>query len=157
MIRTQISLLGILCIAVFLQTFIVPGLWGSLRIDFIIGMTIGVIVHLSFSGGLLFVLVSSLVLQAFSGARPGLIPLMYVFGYLVVDVLKNIIYLENIFTQAMLAIAINTLMVAAFALSVNTALGEAELWRLFAGSLITGIVTPFMISMVGYLKKTYDA
>jgi len=157
MIRTQISLLGILFVVIFIQTFMVPGLGGSLRIDFLIGMTIGVIIHLSFSEGLLFILVSSLVFQAFSGARPGLIPLMYVFGYLVMDILKNIIYLENVLTQALLAVAFNALMAAAFAVSVNTILGEAELWNLLAGSLITGIVTPFMISLVGYLKKTYDA
>jgi hypothetical protein len=157
MVRTQISLLGILFVAIFIQTFLVPGLWGSLRIDFLIGMIIGVIIHLTFSEGLLFVMVSSLVLQAFSGARPGLIPLLYLFGYLVMDILKNVIYMENVFTQAILAVVFNTLMVAAYAVSVNMTLGVIEIGHLLAGSLITGIVSPFVISMVGYLKKTYDA
>jgi hypothetical protein len=157
MVRTQISLLGILFVAIFIQTFMVPGLWGSLRIDFLIGMIIGVIIHLTFSEGLLFVMVSSLVLQAFSGARPGFIPLLYLFGYLAMDILKNVIYLENVFTQAILAVVFNTLMVAAYAVSVNMTLGVIEIWHLLAGSIITGIVSPFIISMVGYLKKTYDA
>lgn len=44
-----------------------PGLWYPLRIDLLLGMVIGVIIHLGFSQGLVFVLVASLSLQAFSG------------------------------------------------------------------------------------------
>jgi hypothetical protein len=157
MLRTQISLLGILFVAIFIETFLVPGLWGYLRIDFLIGMIIGVIVHLTFSQGLFFVMLSSLVLQGFSGARPGLIPLLYLFGYLLMEILKNVIYLENIFTQAIIAAAFNMLMAVAFAVSVGITPGDTEIWGLLAGSLITGTVSPFMISLIGHLKKTYDA
>ena len=157
MARIQISLFGILFLAIFLETFIIPGLWGPLRADLLIGMSIGVIIHLSFSQGLVFVMVSSFILQAFCGARPGLMPLLYLFGYLALDILKNIIYMENILTQIILAAVFNALMVAAYAASMNMVFGQAELWPLFAGSFITGLLSPFMVAMVGHLKKTYDA
>jgi hypothetical protein len=157
MTRIQISLFGILSLAIFLETFLVPGLWGPLRVDLLIGMSIGVIIHLSFSQGLVFVMVSSLLLQAFSGARPGFVPLLYLFGYFAMEILKNVIYMENVLTQFILAAAFNVLMVVAYAVSMNMVLVDVEMWPLFAGSLITGLLSPFMVAMVGHLKKTYDA
>jgi hypothetical protein len=158
MARVQISLVGILFVVLFIETIIVPELWSTLRVDLLIGMCIGVIIHLSFSQGLIFMMISSLTLQAFSGARPGFLPLLYLFGYLVLDLLKNVIYMENVLTQVLLAASFNVLMVAAYAVSMNmVVLGEAEMWPLFTGSLITGVLSPFMVAMVSHLKKAYDA
>jgi hypothetical protein len=157
MARIQISLFGILFLAIFIESFIVPGLWGPLRADLFIGMSIGVVIYLSFSEGLIFVMVSSLILQAFCGARPGLLPMLYLVGYLAMDLLKNIIYMENVLTQFLLAAAFNALMVAAYASSMNMVLGQAEILPLVAGSLLTGTLSPFMAAMVGQLKKTYDS
>ena len=103
MLRTHISLAGIIFLAVFFETVFVPGIWNALRVDLFIGMIIGVMIHLGFSQGLTFVLVTSLFLQAFSGARPGLVPMIYLGIFLVVCLLKGIIYMENILTQLILA------------------------------------------------------
>ena len=81
MLRTQISLLGIIFLAVFIETVLIPDVWSGLRIDLFIGMIIGIIIQMSFSEGLAFVIVASIILQAFSGARPGLIPMIYLCTY----------------------------------------------------------------------------
>ena len=102
--KTQTSLLGIVFAAAFIGIVLMPGLWYPLRIDLLLGMVIGVIIHLGFSQGLVFVLVASLSLQAFSGARPGLIPLFYLVAFIMIDVLKDVIYLEYITTQILLCL-----------------------------------------------------
>ncbi len=157
MVRTQISLFGILFLAVFLDAVIVPGLWSGLRVDLLIGMLIGVIIHLSFSQGLIFIMIASLILQAFSGARPGFVPMMYLFGFLAIDILKNVIYLENVLTQLFLALVFNMLMVAAVFISMDMVLGPPEILSLSAGSILTGLLSPLMVYMVGYLKGTYES
>ncbi|MFY9399427.1 MAG: hypothetical protein WAR22_13795, partial [Desulfomonilia bacterium] len=65
--KYQISLFGILLAAVCLEATIIPSVWSPLRVDFFIGMIIGQIIFIPFSPGLVFVIVGSLVLQAFSG------------------------------------------------------------------------------------------
>lgn len=155
MVRTQISLFGILLLAMFLETFIVPGLWSTLRVDLLIGMTIGVIIHLSFSQGLVFVMVASLVLQPFSGARTGFIPMLYLFGFFALDLLKNVIYLENVQTQLILAVIFNVIFVEAYVVSLDMSLGQTEIWPLLAGSLLTGVLCPLMVTVVGNVKKAW--
>ena len=152
MVRTQISLFGILILAVFLDTVVIPGLWSRLRIDLLIGMIIGVIIHLSFSQGLIFIMIASLILQAFSGARPGFVPLIYLFVFFAIDMLKHVIYMENVLTQLFLALAFNMLMVAVVSISMDMVLGPPEIWALSAGSILTGLLSPLMVYMVAYLK-----
>lgn len=157
MLKTQISLLGIIFLAAFIEIVLIPGLWSPLRIDLLLGMVIGVIIHLGFSQGLLFVLASSLFLQAFSGARPGLIPLFYLFTFIVVDVLKDVIYLENILTQAMLAALFSACAACSLILFLDMNLTPVEIVPLAVGSVLTGCVSPFMVSLVGRVKRSYEA
>lgn len=156
MLKTQISLLGIIVLVVFVETVLVPGLWTALRIDLLLGMVIGVIVHLGFTHGLLFVLVSSLFLQAFSGARPGLIPLFYLFMFIVVDMLKEIIYLENVTTQVVLAVIFSALAACSLVLFLGTSLSPVDIVPLIAGSLLTGCASPFMVALVGRVKRGHE-
>lgn len=157
MLKTQISLLGIVFLAVFIEIVLMPGLWSPLRIDLLLGMVIGVIIHLGFSQGLLFVLVSSLLLQAFSGARPGLIPLFYLFAFIVVDILKDVIYLENVTTQAMLAAVLSALAVCGLVLFLNISPTPLEIIPLAAGIVLTGCASPLMVALVGRVKRGYEA
>ncbi len=157
MVRTQISLFGILFLAVFLETIIVPGLWSQLRMDLLIGMTIGVIIHLTFSQGLVFIMIASLFLQAFSGARPGFVPMMYLFSFLTIDILKRVIYLENVLTQLVLALVFNMLLVVAYVISMDMELEGLEFWPLITGSILTGLMSPLMVRIVGHLKKAYES
>jgi hypothetical protein len=157
MLRTQISLAVIIFLAVFFETVLVPGVWGRLRIDLFIGMIIGVIIHLGFSEGLTFVLVISLFLQAFSGARPGLVPMIYLCIFFVVCLLKGIIYLENILTQLILAGVLSLLVALALSISLDQNLSRADLISMAAGGMLTGFLSPLMVALVGSLKKAYEA
>jgi hypothetical protein len=157
MLRTQISLAGIIFLAVFIETVLVPGVWSMLRVDLFIGMIIGVMIHLSFSNGLTFVLITSLLLQAFSGARPGLVPMIYLGIFFVVCLLKGIIYMENILTQLILAGVLSILVASALVISLDQNLSQAELVSMAAGGVLTGLLSPLMVALVGSLKKAYEA
>jgi hypothetical protein len=157
MLRTQISLAGIIFLAVFIETVLVPGVWSMLRVDLFIGMIIGVMIHLSFSHGLTFVLITSLLLQAFSGARPGLVPMIYLGIFFVVCLLKGIIYMENILTQLILAGVLSILVASALVISLDQNLSQAELVSMAAGGVLTGLLSPLMVALVGSLKKAYEA
>ncbi len=157
MLRTQISLAGIIFLAVFFETVFVPGIWNGLRVDLFIGMIIGVMIHLGFSQGLAFVLVTSLFLQAFSGARPGLIPMIYLGIFLVVCLLKGIIYMENVLTQLVLAGVLSILVACGLAISLDLSLSQAELVLMAVGGVLTGLSSPLMVALVGSLKKAYEA
>ena len=157
MLRTQISLAGIIFLAVFFETVLVPGVWSMLRVDLFIGMIIGVMIHLSFSQGLTFVLVTSLLLQAFSGARPGLVPMIYLFIFFVVCLLKGIIYMENILTQLILAGVLSILVASALVISLDLNPSQTDLVSMAAGGVLTGLLSPLMVALVGSLKKAYEA
>jgi hypothetical protein len=155
-LKTQISLLGIIFLAAFIQTVLVPGLWSPLRVDLLLGMVIGVIVHLGFSQGILFVLAASLLLQAFSGARPGLLPLFYLFAFVGIDILKDIIYLENVMTQVMLAAAFSAMASFSLVVFLDISLVPMETIPLVLGSVLTGCFSPLMVSLVGRVKRAYE-
>ena len=157
MLRTQISLLGIIFLVVFIEAVVVPGIWSSLRVDLIIGMIIGIIIHLEFSQGLFFVMIVSLLLQAFSGARPGLVPLVYLGAFLVLELLKGLVYLENVFTQVLLAAAIFALASGAVVLSMDLTFTHVEIIPLAIGAMLTGLASPAMVALVERLKKAYEA
>ncbi|MDX9763027.1 MAG: hypothetical protein RBT82_13335, partial [Desulfomonilia bacterium] len=91
--KFQISLFGILFAVILMEATVIPAVWAPLRVDFFIGMIIGQIIFVPFSQGFPFVILGSLILQAFSGARLGLIPLLYIFIFLAIEMLKNFIYL----------------------------------------------------------------
>jgi hypothetical protein len=157
MLRTQISLVGIIFLAVFFETVLVPGIWGLLRIDLFIGMIIGVMIYLSFSEGLTFVLVSALLLQAFSGARLGLLPMIYLSIFFMACLLKGIIYMENIYTQLILSAVLYILVASALTMSLDLNVSRADLFSIAVGGVLTGIVSPLMVALVGHLKKAYEA
>ena len=157
MLRTQISLLGIIFLAVFIETVLIPGVWSGLRIDLFIGMIIGIIIQMSFSEGLAFVMVASIILQAFSGARPGLVPMIYLCTYLIVDLLKSIVYLENVFTQLILAVVVYMIAECSLVVSMDLTLTWSELIPLAAGAVLTGLASPLMVGLVDRLKKAYEA
>lgn len=156
MLKTQISLIGVVFLAVFIQTVLIPGIWSPLRVDLFLGMIVGVIIHVGFSHGLLFVLVSSFLLQAFTGARAGLVPLFYVFTFLAVDVIKDIIYLENVMTQLVLGALFSALSAWALVVFLDTSPTLSEIIPMVTGCLLTGCVSPLMVSLVGRVKRAYE-
>jgi len=157
MLRTQISLLGIIFLAVFIETVLVPYVVSGLRVDLFIGMIIGIIIYLGFSEGLTFIMVASIILQAFSGARLGLVPMIYLCTFLLVDLLKGVIYLENIITQLILAVGIYILTAAVLVVSMDLNLTRVELISFSASAALTGLMSPLMVVLIDRLKKTYDS
>lgn len=155
--KFQISLFGILFLVILLEVSIIPAVYTPLRVDFLIGMVIGQIIYVPFSQGFPFVILASLIIQAFSGARIGLLPLLYIALFLALDMLKDLIYLENVFTQAVLGIFFyGILAVAAASFSDSTALDD-RIFILIAGMVATGAVSPLMAAVVGRLQAAYAA
>lgn len=154
--KYQISLFGILLAAVCLEATIIPSVWSPLRVDFFIGMIIGQIIFVPFSQGFPFVILGSLILQAFSGARLGLIPLLYIFIFLAIEVLKNFIYLENAYTQALLGIFFYFLFVVAMAFLSDFSYLKGTTSPLAAGAVLTGCLSPMMVYIVGRLQTVYE-
>lgn len=155
--KFQISLLAILFVVLLFEVTVVPSLWAPLRIDFFIGMIIGQVIFVQFSQGFSFVVFATLLLQAFSGARLGLIPLVYIAIFLAVDLLRNVIYLENVFTQALLGIIFFWIITSITALITGSYLLEEMNISLIVGLILTGFVTPVMASIVGRLQTAYEA
>lgn len=146
-----------LFMAILFEVTIIPSFWAPLRIDFFIGMIIGLVVFIPFSQGFSFVVITTLLFQAFTGARLGLVPLIYIAVFLATDLLKNVIYLENIFTQALLGIIFFWVITSATALITGSyLLGDMNI-SLIAGLILTGLVTPVMASIVSRLQTAYEA
>jgi hypothetical protein len=102
-------------------------------------------------------LITSLLLQAFSGARPGLVPMIYLGIFFVACLLKGIIYMENILTQLILAGVFSILVASALVISLELNPSQAELFSMAAGGVLTGLLSPLMVALVGSLKKAYEA
>jgi hypothetical protein len=153
--KLQISLLGIFFASVLVEISIIPSLWAPLRVDFLIGMIIGQIIFIPFYQGFPFVILASLMMEAFSGARIGLIPLLYISLFLATDLLKEVIYLENVYVQAFLGILFYFVMAGSTAMITGASFLSDITTPLIAGMVITGLVSPFMARLVGRLQMSY--
>jgi hypothetical protein len=138
-----------------MEISIIPNLWAPLRVDFLIGMIIGQIIYIPFSQGFPFVILASLIIEAFSGARIGLLPLLYIGVFLATDLLKEVIYLENVFIQAFLGVLFYFVMAGTTAMVTGATFLGDMIAPLAAGMVLTGAVSPAMAALVGRLQKTY--
>lgn len=153
--KLQTSLLGIFIAALMVEVSIIPSVWAPLRVDFLIGMIIGQIVFIPFSQGFPFVILSSLLIEAFSGARMGLLPLLYIAVFLATDFLKEVIYLENVFIQGFLGVFFYFVIAGATAMITGATFLEDMIIPLIAGMVITGALSPVMAALVGRLQASY--
>jgi len=153
--KLQISLLGIFIAALMMEVSIIPSLWAPLRVDFLIGMIIGQIVFIPFSQGFPFVILASLLIEAFSGARVGLLPLLYIAVFLATDFLKEVIYLENVFIQGFLGVFFYVVIAGATAMITGATFLEDMIIPLIAGMAMTGALSPVMAALVGRLQASY--
>ena len=155
--RLQISLFTILFAMIFVEASVLPFIWADLRVDFFIGMIIGQIICIPFSQGFPFVILSALILQAFSGARIGLIPFAYILVFLFLDTVKNLVYFENIYTQMVLGFICYLVLTGIFLIFADTpALGGKALPLVF-GAVLSGAISPAMVSIVCRLQTVYDS
>lgn len=153
--KLQISLLGIFVAALMMEVSIIPSVWAPLRVDFLIGMIIGQIVFIPFSQGFPFVILASLLIEAFSGARVGLLPLLYIAVFLATDFLKEVIYLENVFIQGFLGVFFYVVIAGATAMITGATFLEDMIIPLVAGMAMTGALSPVMAALVGRLQASY--
>jgi len=153
--KLQISLLGIFIAALMMEVSIIPSVWAPLRVDFLIGMIIGQIVFIPFSQGFPFVILASLLIEAFSGARVGLLPLLYIAVFLATDFLKEVIYLENVFIQGFLGVFFYVVIAGATAMITGATFLEDMIIPLIAGMAMTGALSPVMAALVGRLQASY--
>lgn len=153
--KLQISLLGIFIAALMMEVSIIPSLWAPLRVDFLIGMIIGQIVFIPFSQGFPFVILASLLIEAFSGARVGLLPLLYIAVFLATDFLKEVIYLENVFIQGFLGVFFYVVIAGATAMITGATFLEDMIIPLIAGMAMTGALSPVMAALVWRLQASY--
>ncbi|HOM29476.1 MAG TPA: hypothetical protein PLS81_08465 [Deltaproteobacteria bacterium] len=155
MLKLQTSLLGIVFLCAFVEGAVIPALWTPLRVDLVLGMVLGAVVHLGFGQGLLFVMLSSMLLQSFTSARPGLLPLFYLVFFVAIDMLKEVIYLENPLTQALFVSGFSVMGTACFFLVQGVVPQGFEVVSMLAGCLLTGCAGPVMVGFMGRLKKVY--
>jgi hypothetical protein len=155
--RLQISLFGILFAIILAEATIIPSIWAPLRVDFFIGMIIGQIIYIPFSQGFPFVILSALILQAFSGARLGMIPLLYILSFLAIEFLKNLVYLENSYTQIVLGIGFYLVLMFITAVFTDLNALEGKAVPLIAGALFSGGATPAIVKIVYRLQLTYES
>jgi len=154
--RIQISLLGILFFIIFIETSVIPFISQGLRVDFFIGMIIALVIYAPFSRGFIFVIISTLFLQAFTGARLGYISLFYMIAYLGLDLLKNIIYLESFTVQFLIGASFQVFIVFLAAIIVGMDVFPVGIYSLMTGAFFTGIVTPVMVYIVYRLQIAYE-
>ena len=154
--RLQISFFGILFAIILMEVTVIPSLWAPLRVDFFIGMIIGQIIYIPFSQGFPFVILASLILQAFSGARLGLIPLLYILVFLAIEFLRNLVYLENTFTQLVMGIGFYLALMVVGVIFTDISTIEGKMVPLIVGALLSGFVSPAMVYIVCRLQTAYE-
>lgn len=139
-----------------MEATVIPSIWAPLRVDFFIGMIIAQIIYIPFSQGLPFVVLATLILQAFSGARLGLIPLLYIAAFLAMDVIKNLVYLENSYSQMVLGacFALALSLIAAFLTDIAAL--EGTVFPMIVGAVFSGLVSPAMVYIVCRLQIAYE-
>lgn len=155
--RRLISKLAIALLAIVVfEAGLLPRLLPFFKPDLFVGLLIGVSIYLPFNPGFAFVLGSSLVLQIFSGGRIGYLPFVYVFGFLALDVVKNLVFLENIFAQLFFGtlMYVGVVYSAEFFVDVGVFSGMPVAFTLSA--LFSGLCTPLMVWLVGRLWEEYE-
>jgi hypothetical protein len=150
------KLLLILALIVALEAGLLPRLVPLFKPDLFIGLLIGVSIFLPFNWGFGFVLGSALVLQMFAGGRIGYLPFVYAFGFLALDLLKHLIFLENLFAQIFFGACLYLGVVYAAGFFVKAgSVGEPD-WQLAVSAVVSGLVTPLMVRLVGRLWSEHE-
>ncbi|MBN2297281.1 MAG: hypothetical protein JXM72_01735 [Deltaproteobacteria bacterium] len=140
-----------------MEVTVIPSIWTDLRVDFFIGMIIGQIIYIPFSQGFPFIILSALILQAFSGARIGLIPLIYILVFLSLDMIKNLVYFENVYTQMMLGFVCYLVLICVSLIFTGSSALEGKALSLLFGAILSGAISPAMVYIVCRLQTIYES
>ena len=145
--KKSASLILLVIISVILQIKIFPWISTGLRIDLFLCLVISLCIFSRFPYGLIFVLVISYMLQAFSGARTGFLPFCYVGSYLILDLIKNILFLDTIPAQIVFCFALCMLINISAVLFSEMPLTDIQWIPVITGSFLTAAICPFFIKL----------
>lgn len=155
--RRQISLIGILVGVLLLEVTIIPWLWSSLRVDLFLGMVLGLAIYSPFPQGFFFVLLAAPVLQAFTGARAGYLPFAYVLAYVIIDLMKGFIFLENVVVQCLLGLLFSLAILFTAGLFVRLDVLQEGWVPILLGAGITAGICPVLVACVRMIWSGYEA
>jgi hypothetical protein len=145
--KKSASLILLVLISVIFQIKIFPWISTGLRIDLFLCLVISLCVFSRFPYGLVFVLGMSYILQAFSGARAGFLPFCYVGSYLILDLIKNILFLDTIPAQVVFCFLLCMLINLSAVLFSEMLLEDIAWIPVIAGSILTAAICPFIIKL----------
>lgn len=144
--KKSASLTLFVIISVIFQIKIFPWISTGLRIDLILCLVISMCIFTRFSYGLVFVLIMSYFLQAFSGARAGFLPFCYLGSFLMLDLIKNIIFLDTIPAQIVLSFILCILINLSAVFFSEIVLTDVTWVPVITGSILTAMICPFIIN-----------
>jgi hypothetical protein len=145
--KKSASLSLLVIISVVFQIKIFPWISTGLRIDLLLCLVISLCIFSRFSYGLVFVLIMSYFLQAFSGARAGFLPFGYLGSFLLLDLIKNIIFLDTIPAQIVLSFILCILFNLSAVLFSEMMLMDVTWIPVISGSILTAALCPFIINL----------
>lgn len=155
--RRQTSLIAILVGILLLEVTIIPSLWSSLRVDLFLGMVLGLAIYSPFPQGFFFVLLTAPILQAFTGARAGYLPFVYVLAYVFIDLMKGLIFLENVVVQCLLGLLFSLAILFTAGLFVHLDVLQEGWVPILLGAVITAGISPLMVACVRMIWSGYEA
>lgn len=144
-IKKSASLILLIVTIVLFQIKIFPWISSYLRIDLFLCFVMSLCMFTAFPYSLILVLVISYLLQAFSGAGAGYLPFCYTGAYLMLDLIKNILFLDTVPAQIVLGFLISMLMNLSAVLFSDMAARNVQWMPIIICSLLTAAACPFFI------------
>ncbi len=145
--KKSASLTLLVIISVIFQIKIFPWISTGLRIDLLLCLVVSLCIFSRFSYGLVFVLIMSYFIQAFSGARAGFLPFIYLGSFLLLDLIKNILFLDTIPAQIILSFVLCILINLSAVLFSEMLITDVTWIPVIAGSVLTAVTCPFIINL----------
>lgn len=148
-LKKVIKLLLFLVVAVTFQIKIIPWILPDIRIDMFLCFVISLCIFARFPHGLFAVIIGSFALEAFSGAKPGYLPITYTISYFLLDMIKYIIFVDTIPAQIFFCFILSLLMAATSKFFYQISLGDVGMFSILASSALTAAICPIVVKYSG--------
>lgn len=148
-LKKAIKLLLFFVVAVTFQVKIIPWMFPDLRIDIFLCFVISLCIFARFPHGLLAVIIASFALQAFSGAKPGYLPITYTICYFLLDMIKYILFVDTIPAQMFFCFILSLLMAATSKFFYQISLADVGILSILASSALTAAICPIIVKYSG--------
>ena len=145
--KKSTSLILLVIISLIFQIKIFPWISAGLRIDLFLCMVISLCIFTRFPYGLLLVLGISYMLQAFSGAKAGFLPFCYIGSYLILDLIKNVLFLDTIPAQIIFCFLLCMLINLSAVLFSEMLLTNIQWIPVISSSFLTAALCHFFIKL----------